>query len=127
MSTAEIHFLDLDHSPIAADYREVVGGRVAIARILAGRITAAELAATISEVAGTPWSRDKLANIETGRKRITWHDVELIAQALQSYGLEFVDVHWLLGETGSLTGDFPGYPVSVLRALARPDGGSDAA
>lgn len=107
-----IRYLDLDHAYIAERYQRRVADRMQVARILAGRISGEEFAEKISDRSGEAWSRSKIANVETGRKRLTLADVELIAETFRfAYGLKQVTGDWLMGDAPDnfLGEDFPGY------------------
>lgn len=54
--------------------------RIAAARRLAGRQTQAELAARLTEVTGTRWTRDMVANLEAGRRSFDVETLVAIAE-----------------------------------------------
>jgi hypothetical protein len=94
-----LRYIDPAGALISRDYLQQIADRMQVARIFAGRITAEDLAAAISRRGPDSWSRAKVANVESARKRVTLSDVQLIAETLSGdYGLTFVSVDWLMGE-----------------------------
>ena len=84
--------------------RRHIGVRIRYARDLDGVASAEKLAEQLSDYTGEMWSRNVMANIETGRKELSFTDLLAIAKVQQR------PIGWYLQDApDTISHDLPGY------------------